>query len=145
LGEVVVDNLPVAVTTKNQFLVIDITPLVRDWVNGIVPNDGIALADGGAGLIAQFSSREKAGRQPFLGLVGTSYGPQGTEGGTGTPGPVGPQGPEGPQGELGPMGPQGPAGAQGVVGPVGPQGPAGAQGPKGDAGAQGLAGVAGLA
>jgi hypothetical protein len=135
-----------------SFVPFDITNLVRDWVDGVTTNDGIALTRGGGNLKASFDSKEnrRTGHEPVLQviLMGPS-GPMGPIGETGAVGPQGPQGPPGVQGDPGPQGLQGPQGipgppgAQGDLGPQGPQGPQGDPGPQGvqgDVGPQGLQG-----
>lgn len=94
----------------NQFILIDITPLVQQWESGSLPNHGIALSLTSSGGGFSFDSKEAiiTSHQPELEIT--------------LAGGAGPQGPPGPQG---PQGPQGPAGAQGTAGPQGPQGPAG--------------------
>jgi hypothetical protein len=107
--------IPVSSSTMNQFLLIDITPLVQNWVSGAIPNNGIALATTGSGSFS-FDSKESllTGNGPELEIVLS-----------GSAGAVGPAGPAGPQG---PAGPSGPMGLDGMQGPPGPAGPAGADG-----------------
>jgi hypothetical protein len=74
----------VALTSSslNQFVLIDITPLVQEWEEGTEANDGIALAlTTGAGNFS-FDSKEATdtSHEPELEIVLT--------------GPTGPQGPE---------------------------------------------------
>ncbi|MDE3188662.1 MAG: DNRLRE domain-containing protein [Acidobacteriota bacterium] len=133
LGASATDLHPISVSASslNQFVVIDITSLVQDWVSGVVPNNGIGLVlQGSAGAFA-FDSKESTAtsHQPELEIAMT--------------GPVGPQGPQGPQGPTGltgatgPAGPQGPQGPIGLTGATGPVGPQGLQGPQGLPGAYG--------
>ncbi|HEY7115063.1 MAG TPA: DNRLRE domain-containing protein, partial [Tepidisphaeraceae bacterium] len=122
-------SLPIAVGTskQGQFLLIDITAVVRRWVSGKDPNNGVALVlTTPAGNFA-FDSKEN----PL-----TSNGPE-LEIALNNAGPAGPQGPPGGEG------PQGPAGLQGFQGVQGNQGPTGVQGPKGDQGVP-SAGVNGM-
>jgi hypothetical protein len=128
LGASVTGGHPVAVTASsvNQFVVIDITPLVQAWVNGSEANDGVALSlQGNSGAFA-FDSKESTAtsHQPELEIALT--------------GPAGPQGPQGQQGLTGPIGSQGLVGAKGATGLQGPVGP---QGPQGPAGANGINGT----
>lgn len=119
LGRSATGSHPVALSAANigQFVLIDITPLVQDWVSGIVPNDGIALVQAGGGVFS-FDSKENitTSHHPELEIAIT-----------------------------GPAGPQGPQGRMGLTGPAGPQGATGPQGPKGTTGAQGSAGQAWVA
>ncbi len=92
----------------NQFVIIDITQLVQDWVSGIQPNYGLALALGGATGSFSFDSKESiaTSHQPELEIASTgSAGPQGIQGPQGLIGPPGPAGPTGPQGQTGAQGP----------------------------------------
>jgi hypothetical protein len=100
LGASATGGHPVAITSSslNQFMLIDITPLVQSWANGTVANNGIALAlTTSAGSFA-FDSKESlfTSHQPELEVV--------------LNGPAGPEGPQGPAGATGPIGPQGPPG-----------------------------------
>jgi hypothetical protein len=127
----------VATTSVNQFLIIDITPLVQDWMNGSVPNDGIALELNGAAGNFTFDSKENymTGHQPELEIALTgAIGAQGPPGAQGLTGPAGPAGPAGAAGAAGPAGKAGPAGATGPSGAIGPQGPQGSQGVPGPQG-----------
>lgn len=118
----------VSVTIVNDYVAVDITPLVQNWVNGVLPNNGVALfPSSGSAISVFFDSKESittshpAQLLVFLqnqGPIGPT-GPQGPQGATGPTGPAGPQGPQGNPGATGPQGPQGP------VGPTGPQGPQG--------------------
>jgi hypothetical protein len=63
LGPSATGGSPVSVTaaTQNQFLLIDITPLVQSWVNGSAPNNGIALALTSTTGSFSFDSKESSG------------------------------------------------------------------------------------
>lgn len=160
IGAVVASAVPL--NTANSFAVVDVTALVKDWLNGTLPNNGLALLPN-AGASIDIDSKENANTShpPRLEviLVGPA-GPQGPIGLTGAPGasgpagpqgPIGPAGPAGAAGAVGPIGPAGPAGVAGAAGPAGPIGPAGpagvtgATGPAGPAGATGAAGATGPA
>jgi Chaperone of endosialidase/Collagen triple helix repeat (20 copies) len=158
LGTSATGNHPIAFTsnTVNQFLVIDITPLVQGWANGSITNNGLALAlTTSAGAVA-FDSKESiyTSHQPELeialtgpaGPVGPQgpQGPQGLTGNTGATGATGPQGPIGLTGATGPQGPIGLTGPAGATGATGPQGPIGLTGPAGATGATGAQGPTGL-
>jgi hypothetical protein len=130
----------VATTSVNQFLIIDITPLVQDWMNGSVPNDGIVLELNGTAGNFTFDSKENymTGHQPELEIALTgAIGAQGPPGAQGLTGPAGPAGPAGAAGAAGPAGKAGPAGATGPSGATGPIGPQGLQGSQGVPGPQG--------
>lgn len=91
----------------NQFVMVDITTLVQDWVNGTVANNGIALKLTSATGGFSFDSKESE----F-----TSHEPE-LEISLATAGPAGPQGPAGATGATGPAGPQGPQGIPGNLNP----------------------------
>ena len=112
---------PVTVSKSglNQFVMVDITPLVQGWLSGAVPNNGLAIAlVGGAGSFgfdskeSEYTSHEPELEVTFSGVAGPA----------GAQGPQGPAGAQGPVGLTGPQGPPGPAGAQGTQGLTGPQG-----------------------
>jgi hypothetical protein len=118
---------PVAITTssENRFLLVDITALTQEWLNGASPNNGIALALSSNAGSFSFDSKESflTGHEPELELVLSSVpGPQGLQG------PAGAQGPAGLPGTPGPQGAPGPPGPQGLPGPQGPQGVPGLSG-----------------
>jgi hypothetical protein len=113
----------VGTNLKDRYLIVDVTSLVRAWLDG-EPNNGMALVPMGA-VSAAFDSKENrtTGHDPELNIV--------LKGGAGSVGPMGPQGPQGPQG------------IQGATGATGPMGPMGPQGLKGDTGATGATGPMG--
>jgi hypothetical protein len=137
--------------TANQFIVVDITTLVQDWVAGTSSNNGIALTTTSGSVEFDSKENEETSHFAHLDITVVSQGPQGPAGATGANGGSGPQGatgPSGPQGATGPTGSQGAAGSNGATGPTGSQGAAGsngAQGPTGANGAQGSAGPTGPA
>lgn len=126
---------------------IDITQLVKDWQDGLVPNEGVVLiASPGSPAAGGFDSREStstshapeldvtlAGPRGAVGPVGPqgqqgTAGVPGAQGASGVPGPTGARGTPGIPGAPGAPGIPGPPGAQGgpgVPGPIGPQGPIG--------------------
>ena len=116
--------ISVSASSRNQFLLIDVTALVQGWANGSIVNNGVALASSDTGNFS-FDSKESllTGNGPELEIVLN-----------GTAGPAGPAGPSGAAGPQGPTGPAGPAGPFGATGPQGPIGPAGEVGPQGPAG-----------
>lgn len=121
LGSSATGSRSVAVTSasRNQFLLIDITPLVQGWVSGAIVNYGVALVLTSATGTVLLDSKES----PL-----TSNGPQLEITLAGPLGPQGEAGPDGPPGPQGLPGSQGIQGIQGVRGATGPQGPQGDQG-----------------
>jgi hypothetical protein len=93
----------VVVTQAKEFVTIDVTQLVKDWISGSQPNDGLALVAENEDSLVAFDSKESdlTSHQPTLEISLTAEGPQGP------PGPEGPQGPAGPAGSAGPQGPRG--------------------------------------
>ena len=138
---------------KGQYLTIDITGAVADWLNGM-PNNGLVLV-AGPGMNATFDSKENSqtSHDPQLILTWNRSagaqgpqgpaGPQGPQGEKGLAGDPGAQGPKGDKGDKGEIGPQGQQGTQGLQGPKGDAGEIGPQGPKGDPGSQGATGSQG--
>jgi hypothetical protein len=142
-------QIAVTTATVNQFVLVDITTLAQGWLNGTVPNNGVAVALTAPAGSFSFDSKESllTANGPELEIAvsgGGTPGPPGPQGAPGAQGPTGPagaQGATGPAGSQGAIGPAGPAGSQGPVGPLGPAGLAGAQGPTGPAGPQGPQGL----
>lgn len=97
----------------NQFVLINVTSLVQDWLNGSVANNGIALKLSTTAGSFSFDSKESelTSHEPELEIAVSE------------PGSQGPQGLQGPQGPAGPQGIQGPAGAQGTSGNLVPGSP----------------------
>ncbi len=134
------DTEPVAQVTidrdgEGRTVTVDITQAVRDWLDGVLPNHGLALITADGDIRLDSKENEETGH-PMEIEVALLAG----MGANGAPGPAGPQGPAGPVGPRGPIGPQGPKGDPGLPGPMGfpgAVGPAGPQGPKGDPGPQG--------
>ena len=148
-------------TSKRNFIDVDVTQAVRDWLDGTQANYGIALVpSSGSSISVSFDSKENTStsHDPELSANLVSAGPQGAQGPQGVQGPQGPAGPTGPQGmtglagatgatgpqgltgatgATGAQGPAGPQGATGAPGATGPMGPMGAQGPQGPAGSGG--------
>lgn len=48
----------VPVTGTNSFVTVDVTALVRDWLNGVLPNNGLALVGNAAGTSVRLDSKE---------------------------------------------------------------------------------------
>src|SRR5208282_2367092 len=112
---------PIAVSfptrTNNDFMMIDITPIVQYWYEYPNTNNGIGLralnptTQASGGINITFNSKED---------TNTSHGPELEILLTGTQGPTGSTGSTGPTGPTGATGPSG-----GPVGPTGPTGPTG--------------------
>src|SRR6266851_2570012 len=59
LGATVATAVPVP--ARNQFVMVDVTALVKDWLDEVAPNDGLALvANAAAGVSASLDSKENA-------------------------------------------------------------------------------------
>jgi len=120
------------VTSMNNFVSIDVTEVVKGWLNGTLVNEGVEIGPSASTtfLNLAFDSKEsdQTSHEPRLEISLSKIGPQG---------PIGPVGPVGPIGPQGPTGIAGPAGPPGTPGPAGPIGATGAQGPQGVAGANG--------
>ena len=128
-----------AVSTGGQFVSVDVTAQVRQWVTDPASRHGWALvpAAGSPGTVAFFDSKENTatGHVARLDITLADQGPAGPQG---VPGPVGATGAVGPRG---PQGLPGTAGAPGVPcrkGPVGSVWPAGTHGAHGPAGTPGV-------
>jgi Collagen triple helix repeat (20 copies)/TGF-beta propeptide len=125
-------SIDVAASDQDQFVTVDVTNVVRGWLDGSVPNHGIALVPSVTNPIRMaFDSKE---------ATATSHAPELV---IALDGPMGPAGPAGPSGAAGPPGNDGAPGGQGAQGPQGPLGPTGSQGPQGPAGPAGVNGVSG--
>src|SRR5579859_3860036 len=124
--------------SKRNFIDVDVTQALQDWLNSVQGNYGIALVpSSGSAISVSFDSKENTStsHDPELTVSLISAGPQGPAG------PAGPQGPAGATGAAGPAGPQGAGGATGSVGPTGAQGSQGLQGAQGAVGPQGPVGI----
>ncbi len=140
LGAVEVTGLPIGPEDAKTFIIVDLTGLVREWLDGTIENHGVSLIPGTDGIGIDFDSMENKNTSHEARLEVTLAGPAGQQG---VQGPVGPQGPKGDKGDTGATGPQGATGPIGSQGPQGVMGPQGPQGIKGDPGAQGAQGIQG--
>ncbi len=142
------------VVSAGQFVTIDVTNVVKQWVSSPSTNYGLALGSSGANVLFDSKENDATSHGPLIDVVLASQGAAGATGATGPTGPAGPTGPQGVSGSpgatgaTGPAGPGGsgsvgPTGAQGQQGPTGPQGPQGTSGSQGPAGATGAQGPAG--
>lgn len=120
-------SVPLNATIKNQFITLDVTSAVRDWVDGTQANYGFALVFAAAGKsMVTIDSKENTRTGHSAELLVTTKLTAGAAGATGPQGPQGVQGPKGDQGNAGQQGPQGiqgPKGDKGDTGAIGPQGP----------------------
>jgi len=100
----------IPVGKSNSFLVVDVTQLVQEWLNGPakggMENHGIALVASTSTSYVVFDSKEGivTSHEPRLEIALASSGPQG------------PAGPQGPQGLAGPQGATGSSGSPGAPG-----------------------------
>jgi outer membrane lipoprotein-sorting protein len=147
VGILVNAGVQIDANKKGQYLTIDISGAVSDWLSG-TPNNGLLLV-AGPGVNVTFDSKENSqtSHEPELLLTWNRnagvQGPQGPQGEKGIPGDPGPQGPKGDKGDKGDVGAQGQQGTQGSQGPKGDAGDIGPQGLKGDTGPQGSTGPQG--
>jgi hypothetical protein len=84
LGVSATGNNPVAIPEiADQFILIDVTPLVQGWVNGTIPNNGLALSmtTSTGGLLFDSKEATQTSHMPELQIV--------LNGSAGTQGPVG--------------------------------------------------------
>src|SRR5438445_228202 len=144
LGAAVATAVPVP--AKDGFVGLDVTALVKDWLAGVAPNDGVArVANAGAGLFAVLDSQEnsRTSHAPTLDIILRGEDPAGPPGATGPTGPAGATGPTGPTGATGDTGAMGLTGAAGATGATGAAGSTGDTGATGDTGPTGPAGATG--
>jgi hypothetical protein len=161
-------GFPVTTNSINKELIVDVTPLVKDWVDGVETNRGIILASTTANF--SFVSKESPtlshpARLEII-LAGAGSVVAGLDGKTVLNGTGIPAGTNGLVGDFyidtaankiyGPkatngwgigtsiVGPTGPQGSQGLKGDTGQTGPAGPKGDTGATGPQGLKGDTGL-
>ena len=104
LGPVVLDGYPVHREQQREWIDLDVTDLVRDWVDGNVPNHGLAIVPVGDVRVDFASKESKRAVAPELDVILVGGG--GGSSGAGAPGPMGPQGPPGPRGPEGERGPR---------------------------------------
>lgn len=137
----------VPVNAAGQFLAVDVTALVKGWINNPGSNFGLAFTPSlqAPATVVFFDSKENTatGHQARLDLTLADQGPAGPAGPTGPTGAAGPTGATGATGAQGLRGLQGLQGVQGLQGPSGPAGATGATGPTGATGARGATGATG--
>jgi hypothetical protein len=102
-------GIPISAQDRYGFLIVDVTPVVRAWVDGALENHGLVLTPGAAGVSVEFDSKENTGtsHEPQLEITLGAFGPPGPAGPAGEPGLAGPPGAAGPAGPPGPPGPPG--------------------------------------
>ena len=130
-------SMPLVKGAKGSFVNLDVTDIVRDWLDNAGTNHGFVLSAALKAPIVGFDSKENAaaGHYPQLDItLSTTPGPQGSEGSTGPTGATGTTGATGPKGDKGDTGSTGATGAGGSTGSTGPTGPTGATGPAGISG-----------
>ena len=88
-----------------SFVSFDITALVQAWVDGSLPNHGLALKSDAAKFVARFDAKEAPSRGAVLEIDLISRGPKGDKGDSGMKGDPGTPGTPGTPGEPGPAGP----------------------------------------
>ena len=112
---------------EDDFVTVDLTGLVRDWVNGVVTNWGIALIPNTSAVDVQFDAKEteKGSHQARLIITTVNAGATGTTGAAGAQGSTGLTGPAGATGTTGAAGAQGSTGLTGSAGPTGATGAVG--------------------
>jgi hypothetical protein len=145
LGSTEISSVEVGSADAQNFIAIDLTNLVRDWLDGAFDNNGIALVQDGS-ISVLFNSKENtaSSHEARLDITLRSLGEYvGASGPTGATGPIGPTGPTGDTGATGPTGATGNTGATGATGAQGPTGPTGATGETGATGATGAVGPTG--
>ena len=115
-------GIAVGLADKLGYVSLDVSTVVKDWLDGVLPNHGLAIVAGAGSISAIFDSKEDTGTAHKPRLEITLEGPEGAQGPQGVTGAAGPQGPGGPQGLRGEQGAAGTQGAPGAPGPSGPQG-----------------------
>jgi len=117
-------GISVPVGLANQFLSVDLTDLVKQWISNPASNYGLTLQASlrAPGTVAFFDSKENTASAHVarLDLTLADQGPKGDTGATGPTGATGATGPRGLTGAAGPVGPTGATGATGATGPAGP-------------------------
>ncbi|MCI0391644.1 MAG: DNRLRE domain-containing protein [Acidobacteria bacterium] len=71
LGSADVSGIQITTQDENSFVTIDITTLVKDWLNGLLANNGIALLANAANTNIRFDSKEngQTSHEPRLEIV----------------------------------------------------------------------------
>ena len=108
----------------NSYYAVDITELVKIWLDAPTSNKGLALVPlGQTSLTLDSKEATKTSHSAYIDVIlQGAVGAKGAKGPTGIPGVVGEQG---LKGDVGSKGDRGVAGTQGAQGRQGPQGPVG--------------------
>jgi hypothetical protein len=106
LGSTVASFTP---ATAGQYVVIDVTSLVQEWVTTPSSNFGLALTTSSGDVVLDSKENDETSHVAHLDITVVSQGPAGPAGADGAQGPTGPAGP------VGATGATGAAGANGVV------------------------------
>ncbi len=132
-----------------NYLTVDVTSIVNDWLAGSYDNNGFAIQSLSAVIILDSKENTATSHPAVLDAAVASAGPAGPAGPAGATGATGATGAAGADGATGATGPQGATGPRGATGPQGATGPAGvagttgSQGKSGDTGPQGSVGPQG--
>lgn len=125
----------VPVGSAGQFVAVDLTKQVKQWIDNPGANFGLALAPAlsAPATTVFLDSKENTGTGHVarLDLTLADQGPPGPRGATGATGATGAPGAPGATGATGATGAQGPKGDKGDKGDTGATGAAGPQGPSG--------------
>jgi hypothetical protein len=133
VGAQLVGPIAISNASSQQWISIDITNQVKDWLDGVSNNNGLALVSSD-GVSVFFDSKENTTSSHAPEIEISLAGIPGPKGVTGATGAIGPQGVPGLNGATGATGPQGIQGLQGATGPTGLDGVAGIQGLQGPQG-----------
>lgn len=121
-------SVEISTADKGHFVTADITDVVKNWVDGVADNFGVALVSMNGAEVEIGAKETFNGHEMQIEIA------------LGETGPIGPQGEKGDTGDTGLQGIQG---LKGSKGDTGLQGIQGLQGPKGDTGLQGIQGEQG--
>jgi hypothetical protein len=131
-------GISLPISTANQFVTVDLTQQVKDWISNPGANFGLLLAPSlsAPGTVVFFDSKENTASAHVarLDLTLADQGPAGPRGATGATGAAGANGAAGAKGDKGDTGAVGPTGATGATGARGLTGATGATGATGPAG-----------
>lgn len=58
LGSLDISGVTITAQDVDSFVTVDLTPLVKDWINGIVPNNGLAIVANAVNTNIRFDSKE---------------------------------------------------------------------------------------
>ncbi len=135
----------ISVTAAGNYVYVDATTAVQNWLNGSATNSGFIITSAGGGVNVLFDSKENSttSHPPTLTILLTNYGPTGATGATGNNGTNGSTGATGATGNNGTNGATGATGATGNNGTNGSTGATGATGNNGTNGATGATGATG--